>query len=446
MHTIVPRYAVQQKGEENPDLFRAALSLARKGYPVFPLHDLAGGVCSCQDGAECESPGKHPRISRGFKAATTDPRKVTAWWTRWPAANVGIPTGERSGLLVIDVDPRHGGTASLEALEAKHGELPATKTTKTGSGGRHIMLKYPAGEKIGNSAGTKLGEGLDVRGEGGYIVAPPSRTTGPYEALDKRPPADSPAWLPKALRGPQKPESGDVGRRRGVMGASHSGTSSPASSGGPIPAGRRNAELFRLASSLRGRGHDQGAILEELEKANAKRCSPPLEGGELEKISASVTRYAPGSNSPETDAGTLEVLAEIEAGMWRHRWQRMGGHTDRDVLISLMKLAREHGREIPAGVRVQISYRDLALRAGVGLGSAHRAVRRLKLAGWLRCDNGGRHQDAGGAFVLVARKAEHSTTSGPLRKVDRVGVPPCAPLSAPRLRWSAPASTALVPR
>jgi hypothetical protein len=146
----------------------------------------------------CEPGGKRPLTYSGFWDASADPRRIEAWWRRWPDANLGVPTGERSGLLVLDIDPGADGTESLAALERVHGPLPGTARARTGGGGVHVYFRYPAGEEVRNSAG-RLGPGLDVRGEGGYVVVPPSRTRSAYEWLDRAPPAD-PAWLLMCLR------------------------------------------------------------------------------------------------------------------------------------------------------------------------------------------------------------------------------------------------------
>jgi hypothetical protein len=146
----------------------------------------------------CEPGGKAPLTYSGFWDATMDARRIKAWWNRWPYANVGVPTGERSGLLILDVDPRDDGLESLAALERTGGPLPATAKTRTGGGGVHVFFRYPAGERVRNSTG-RLGPGLDVRGEGGYVVVPPSRTRGAYEWLDSSP-ASGPAWLLGCLR------------------------------------------------------------------------------------------------------------------------------------------------------------------------------------------------------------------------------------------------------
>ena len=163
-------------------LLRAALAYARRDIPVFP----------------CEPGGKAPLTYNGFWDATTDARRIGNWWTRWPGANVGVPTGERSGLLILDVDPRDGGSESLAELERARGPLPETAKARTGGGGMHIFFAYPVGGEVRSSTG-RLGPGLDVRGEGGYVVVPPSRTQSAYEWLDRVPLA-APAWLLGCLR------------------------------------------------------------------------------------------------------------------------------------------------------------------------------------------------------------------------------------------------------
>jgi Bifunctional DNA primase/polymerase, N-terminal len=145
---------------------------AERGWPVLPLWwPLAGGACACGH-AGCSKPGKHPLVRRGLHAATTDPALIRRWWTRWPLANVGIRTGAASGLLVVDVDGA-AGMESLRALSRKHGPVRAA-WVHTGSGGWHAYLRLPEGWRVPNSVG-RLGLGLDVRADGGSIVAPPSR-------------------------------------------------------------------------------------------------------------------------------------------------------------------------------------------------------------------------------------------------------------------------------
>jgi hypothetical protein len=149
----------------------AALDYAARGWPVFPCHSIHAGACTCHR-AECSSPGKHPRIGGGLTAATTDPDTIQRWWQRWPTANVAIRTGTPSGLVVVDIDPDHGGATTLRQLVRQHGELPPGPTVRTGSGGTHLYFAHP-GERVRNSVGA-LGPGIDIRGDGGYIISPPS--------------------------------------------------------------------------------------------------------------------------------------------------------------------------------------------------------------------------------------------------------------------------------
>ena len=135
----------------------------------FQLHSIRDGKCTCGN-ADCGSPGKHPRTKNGFKDATVDLRQIDAAWTDCPDANIGIAT-EASGLVVFDVDDPKGGSATLNALATKNGALPEVNVVKTGNG-RHIWLAKPEG--CGFVKSSKNDGGLDVRADGGYVVAPPS--------------------------------------------------------------------------------------------------------------------------------------------------------------------------------------------------------------------------------------------------------------------------------
>jgi bifunctional DNA primase/polymerase-like protein len=149
-------------------ILKAALDLADEGIPVFP----------------CKPGGKTPLTRNGHLDATTDKARITAWFNRWPNANIAAPTGERSGFFVLDIDRDSWGFGTLSALEEQFGELPRTQTVRTGHGGLHIYFKYPDdGTVIPNSSG-RVGLGIDVRGEGGYVLVPPSTTEGAYEYLD----------------------------------------------------------------------------------------------------------------------------------------------------------------------------------------------------------------------------------------------------------------------
>lgn len=155
----------------NSDRLSAALEYAAHGWPVGPLHGLQSGHCSCHRGPECAAPGKHPRTQHGSKDFTTDAEQIRTWWTWWPNSNVGIATGQRSGIMVLDVDGERG-LESLRDYEDRYGPLPETPRSRTGSGGLHLLFAWP-GIHLGNTASI-LGPGLDIRCCGGLIVAPPS--------------------------------------------------------------------------------------------------------------------------------------------------------------------------------------------------------------------------------------------------------------------------------
>ncbi len=193
-----------------------ALSYAARGWAVLPVHTpLAQGGCSCQQ--DCgSSAGKHPRTRHGLKEASRSPDQVWRWWRRWPDANVGVCTGRASGLVVLDVDVRHRGEASLETLEATYDRLPPTLTAYSGGGGRHLYFQHPGGH-IPN--GTQLGglSGLDVRGDGGYIVAPPSLHQSGQSYRWKEPLhplAALPGWLCELLAPPEHPARGVLSIQR----------------------------------------------------------------------------------------------------------------------------------------------------------------------------------------------------------------------------------------
>jgi bifunctional DNA primase/polymerase-like protein len=138
-----------------------ALDYASQGWAVLPLYGVENGQCMCGR-LDCGSPGKHPMISGGSKAASIDQHMIKEWWRDQPNANIGIATGSASGLIVVDVDVGHGreGFESLAALEELHGEFPKSACVRTGSGGLHIYLAAPQSE-VRNSAG-KLGA-VDVQ-------------------------------------------------------------------------------------------------------------------------------------------------------------------------------------------------------------------------------------------------------------------------------------------
>lgn len=168
-------------------LCAAALRWARRS-PVFPCNQM-----------------KRPLTPRGFYDASVDPAMIVAWWKRWPEALIAIPTGERSGLVVLDLDSPQGhkadGLASFAVLLAGR-DLTAHPIIRTRSGGEHHYFSNQNERQIRNQAG-KLAPGLDQRGEGGYVVVPPSPG---YERLNRIWPAPAPpGWLLDLMAPPATP-------------------------------------------------------------------------------------------------------------------------------------------------------------------------------------------------------------------------------------------------
>src|SRR5215207_1718197 len=350
-------------------LLKAALAVARNGKPVFP----------------CKPGGKEPLTRRGHIDATTDPRKIHMWWKRWPNANIAVPTGGRSGVLVVDVDH----PASLDALEAKHGQFPETRTHSTGSGGMHLIFAYPEGSDIRNSAG-KLGEGLDVRGEGGYIIVPPSRTMRPYEVLDALPLADTPPWLRETLTERKRP----TGKVRMIHTAPSIGAD-----GSPILQGSRDDTLASIAGRLHDGTRSLDDLTAELLEINARRCEPPLPDQQVVKVARSIHGREPcrAGRPKEVD----EVVGDLSDYWHGETWKKLAKKSEARFARALIREGRKFGKRVTTGLWVEKSFRQMAEILGVHRNTITNLVKRGKASGWLRQDNAGRQGEKPGAFVLV---------------------------------------------
>ena len=182
-------------------LLNAALGYAHRGWRVFPLHGIVNGACTCGR-TDCSSAGKHPLVRKGLYEATTDMDKIRSWWKRWRSANIGIATGFESGISVVDIDL----PLAMPVL-VRLTELPVTLTALTGGGGLHLIYRC-SDSALGNSAGRLPGideelPGIDLRANGGYIVAAPSvhRSGSEYAWLwPGRPLASAPGWLKQPER------------------------------------------------------------------------------------------------------------------------------------------------------------------------------------------------------------------------------------------------------
>lgn len=286
--TVPPSLPIQpQPGD-------VALEYARRGWAVFPLHHPdANGVCSCSKGVNCDPKniGKHPRTKNGHTDATTDERQVRSWWRKWPRANVGLAMGKASGLVALDVDPRAGGDASLTELFDEHGAFETLEAV-TGGGGFHFLFAHP-GVNFKNSS-SKIAEGLDVKTDGGYIVAAPSlHASGKrYQWRGEAQPSPMPEWLLTLIltenAKPQSTAAAGATVRRAAAASRTAG-------GALILNGERNERLFRIACAHRGKGATREEIEAAVAEAYESRCekTPPMGPDEFRKIAGSAMRYQP---------------------------------------------------------------------------------------------------------------------------------------------------------
>ncbi|MGO9596496.1 MAG: bifunctional DNA primase/polymerase [Isosphaeraceae bacterium] len=247
--------------EENPRL-QAALEYTRLGLRVIPLHDRR----------------KEPRLKKWTKKATTDASLVRDWFERWSGSNLGIVSGK--GLVVLDVDPKNGGTESLAQLIATHGPMPLTPEARTGSGGTHYFFSVDQGIAVANRAGFQ--PGLDIRGDGGYVVAPPSvhpSTGAEYEWVTHPDQgiAPIPNWL-LSMIAPQAKTAGGLPaskaskqkskKKRQEPTGGHHGSLKPVSQPrGKKGSGIRNKAPERQSRSFAAKGAkeaDQDALLAEV--------------------------------------------------------------------------------------------------------------------------------------------------------------------------------------
>jgi bifunctional DNA primase/polymerase-like protein/primase-like protein len=293
-------------GADAPIVDRA-LYYAALGWPVHPLHEPITGdafPCSCRS-SKCGGPGKHPRLNGWQVNASTDPAQIQMWWTTWPTANIGIVTGSRSGICVLDIDPRNGGDVSFDALVQEHGKLPATVEAQTGGGGRHLLFQCPDGVVLHNRAG--ILPGIDFKGENGFIVVEPSLHKSGFRygwEMSSQPGAVEVAAAPPWLLTLVKSKTN----------TNHATTTAAATAGGSIPVGTRNTTFTSLAGTMQRRGMSEEAIIAALKEEN-RRCvddqgnAAPLDDEEICRIAASVARYEP--SDPAAGGASAESAAKV---------------------------------------------------------------------------------------------------------------------------------------
>jgi hypothetical protein len=249
-------------GPKLAELGAAALRLAEQFlWHVFPV----------------EPRGKKPVTEHGLLDATTDVARIKSFWWAHPHHNVAVRCGVQSGLVVLDVDGQEG-IASLRALEEKYGSLPQTLSVVTPRGGQHFYFGHPGSGEIHNTAGYP-GPGLDIRGDGGYVLVPPS--AGPsgrcYEVDESAKVAVIPMWLLTLLINRQS-ELPLFGRDFETL----------VSEG--VRLGARNTQLASLVGHLIAHGHTADMTRDITLGLNESRCSPPLPNREVIKIVESIVK------------------------------------------------------------------------------------------------------------------------------------------------------------
>lgn len=242
------------------DTRESAAALSSLGLAVFPLKPRS----------------KHPATPHGVKDATTDMARIDKWGEQGLWHGVGVACGEPSGVIVVDIDTRHGGDAALEELESRHGKLPATWECLTGGGGRHLYYR-------GVCRTHKLAPGgaVDLRGTGSYVVAPPSihpETGKRYEwELSSVPGeaalADAPAWVLAHTDAPVTANAVPSGEARPHMLSRH--TLAFLQFG--AREGERNNRLYAAACDMAGCGFTMDEALPGLAAAAAISGLPPSE-------------------------------------------------------------------------------------------------------------------------------------------------------------------------
>jgi hypothetical protein len=246
-----------------PTQLDCALKYAALGIPVFPT-----------------KPDKTPYTQNGFKNATTDPEQIRAWWKKHPDAGIGVPTGKASGLIVLDIDPDKGGDESLSMLVLEHGDLPPTSHAKTPRNGDHFYFKDPTETEVRNSE-SKIGKGIDIRGNGGYAVLPgcdPGRRW--TNALDA---AEAPAWLV---------ELAVAKKTRETVKTDKAGLIIPFAGTHVFYEGERHSGLRDVAwgRQIHAWAETEDELVEQVLAVNRTRCVPPLPEDEAEGLARSAAQ------------------------------------------------------------------------------------------------------------------------------------------------------------
>lgn len=368
------------------------LELTKLGWRVHPL----------------QARNKIPILGRWGERATTDEATIRLWLSQYPDCNIGIATGEVSGIFVVDLDPKNGGDQSWEFLLDENA-VPNTVSVKTGSGGTHLYFVYPKGKDIRNSS-NKIGKGIDIRGNGGQVVSPgsihPNGTT--YEWINSPATtkvANAPKWLLDLITDEDVNEFTTLGNR--------------------LEKGSRNNSIYHVSLALARQGVDKSFAVSTVMKWLKDQGQDDIDISEVTKTIDSAFEAAdakPVDVSERSDTMNAEILVNtygedlifIPGMNWFH-WNGKVWEPDLDgaitsqLFIACMKAFQEDAASRIVSAKSKTAMREAgalanwavrslsatAIKAAVDLASTFAQVRRtadevdsVETLWLLNCNNG----------------------------------------------------------
>lgn len=328
-----------------------------QGWPVFPCRSHAEENVDQATGEVITLGEKTPLTPNGFKGATRFPRIIERWWSDWPDAAVGLPTGEKTGFFALDIDNKPGGANGfdwLTEMEAEHGPMPDTARVTSPNGGLHIYFKYVVGTRNRGA----LGAGVDIRSEGGYVLAAGSTMANgrSYKwETDTREIADAPAWLLDLLL----PKSAPAHTQYSLSAATNNAYVDAAvdrelADLAGAPMGTRNNALNDAAFSIGtivGAGAlseaEARALLQDVARGWGRdwsRCCKTIENGL--KAGIQNPRHIPEPDFPAHDNTRLvDITRMIHRGLEKGRLREQAARVDADLTVQ--EEVPQNGADIP---------------------------------------------------------------------------------------------------
>ncbi len=328
-----------------------------QGWPVFPCRSHAEEHVDQATGEIITLGEKTPLTPNGFKGATRFPRIIERWWSDWPDAAVGLPTGEKTGFFALDIDNKPGGANGfdwLAEMEAEHGPLPDTARVTSPNGGLHIYFKYVVGTRNRGA----LGAGVDIRSEGGYVLAAGSTMAHGRSYkwdTDTREIADAPAWLLDLLL----PKSAPAHTQYSLSAATNKAYVDAAvdrelADLAGAPMGSRNNALNDAAFSIGtivGAGAlseaEARALLQDVARGWGRdwsRCCKTIENGL--KAGIQNPRHIPEPEFPAHDNTRLvDITRMIQRGLEKGRLREQAARVDADLTVQ--EDVPQNGTDLP---------------------------------------------------------------------------------------------------